>query len=130
MNYARFIKNLRLAYEHRGGVKSLHLGVLDQAWFSEIQQECRAIIEGSGSSDVTAANHVTNWTKPKGEVRQFSLFNVSGKSDEYTGDYGYRGDASKKRLVFPEMKGLKRFAALFGDSLRNLRPLPSAGVHQ
>lgn len=121
MDYARFVKGLRSAYEHRGGILTLRLGALDPAWFAEIQRECASIIAGSGSSDVTAATHVTNWTRPQGQVRQFSLFNMSGRSEDYTGDYGYRGDASKKRLVFPELKGLARFAALFGGSLRNLR---------
>ncbi|MHB1207292.1 MAG: hypothetical protein ACYCZX_17110, partial [Rhodospirillaceae bacterium] len=121
MDYARFIKDLRRAYEHRGGVRTLRLGTLDPAWFAQIQRECNSIVRQGGSSDVTAAAHVTNWTKPKGDVRQFSLFNASGRSDEYLGDYGYRGDASKKRLVFPELKALARFAALFGPPLRNLR---------
>ena len=121
MDYARFVRDLRAAYEHRGGIKTLHLGGLTSDWFAQIQKEARSIIEQGGSSDVTAANHVTNWTRPSGEVRQFSLFNMSGRSDEYTGDYGYRGDARKKRLVFPHFEGIKRFAALFGSSLRNLR---------
>lgn len=121
MQYTTFVKGIRAAYEHRGGIKTLRLGTLDPSWFTEIQREASSIIQTSGSSDVTQTTHFTNWTRPTGEVRQFSLFNNSGRSEDYHGDYGYRGDASKKRLVFPHLTNLKRFAALFGSSLRNLR---------
>lgn len=64
---------------------------------------------------------MTNWTRPSGEVRQFSLFNASGRSEDTAGDYGYLGDVKKKRLVFPQLEGLSRFARLFMPDLRNLR---------
>ncbi len=121
MHYGQFKTGLRDAYEHRGGIKSLRLGSLALDWFTEIQREAAFIINSGSSSDVTASGHVTNWTRPTGQVRQFSLFNSSGRSDDTTGDYGYRGDVKKKKLVFPQLKSMARFAALFGSSLRNLR---------
>jgi hypothetical protein len=121
MRYRNFLKGLREAYEHSDGVKTLRLGRLDAAWFADIQRETAFIIENGGSSDVGAPDHVTHWTRPRGKVRQFSLFNTSGRSEDYQGDYGYRGNAAHKKLVFPQLKGLTRFAALFGDALRNLR---------
>ena len=121
MRYGTFVRGITKAYEHKGGIKALHLGSLSAVWFQQIQGECSWIIEHAGSSDVTAKNHVTNWTRPSGQVRQFSLFNMSGDSADTKGDYGYLGDAKKKRLVFPQLEGLKRFAALFGPALRNLR---------
>lgn len=121
MEYTQFVRGLRDAYEHRGGIKTLRLGRLSPAWFADIQKDAATIIEGGSASDVTARNHVTNWTRPSGQVKQYSLFNSSGRSDDTSGDYGYRGDVRKKRFVFPHLKALNRFAALFGDSLRNLR---------
>jgi hypothetical protein len=121
MQYSKLIREIRRAFEHKGGLKILELGTIDADWFSQIQQECAHIIEHAGSSDVGMPKHVTNWTRPSGTVRQFSLFNTSGNSADTTGDYGYLGDASKKKLVFPEMKGLARFAELFRPALRNLR---------
>lgn len=115
------MRGLRDAYEHRGGIKTLRLGRLTPAWFAEIQKEASLIIDAGSASDVTARNHVTNWTRPRGQVSQYSLFNSSGRSDDTSGDYGYRGDVSKKKFVFPQLTALKRFTALFGDSLRNLR---------
>jgi len=99
----------------------MFLGKLDPHWFSQIQKECASIIAAAESSDVTKKGHVTNWTRPSGQVRQFSLFNTSGNSADTQGDYGYLGDATKKRLVFPEHEGIARFAKLFIPALRNLR---------
>jgi hypothetical protein len=121
MNYTQLIKGLRDAYEHHGGIKTLHLGALDRAWFAEVQREASVIISRAAASDVTSPAHVTNWTRPKGKVQQFSLYNESGRTEDYKGDFGYRGDARKKRLVLPEMKSIARLAKLFGGSLRNLR---------
>ena len=121
MNYGEFVSGLRQAFEHRGGIKTLHLGTLNASWFEDIQREAAWIINRAASSDVSRADHVTNWTRPRGEVRQFSLFNSSGRSEDFLGDYGYRQDHGRKRLVFPHLKGIARFAALFGSNLRNLR---------
>jgi hypothetical protein len=121
VNYGTFVDGVRRAFEHRGGIKSLHLGTLNPDWFADIQREAAWIINRASSSDVGAANHVTHWTRPHGQVQQFSLFNSSGRSEDYLGDYGYRNDTGRKRLVFPHLKAIARFAALFGGNLRNLR---------
>jgi Aspartyl/Asparaginyl beta-hydroxylase len=121
MTYGEFVAGIRVAFEHRGGVKTLLLGKIDPLWFSQIQRECSSIIAAAESSDVTRKGHVTNWTRPTGRVRQFSLFNMSGDSADTRGDYGYLGDVAKKRLVFPEHDALARFAKLFIPALRNLR---------
>ena len=128
MRYRKFVAEATRAFEHKGGIKILELGALDPSWFTQIQRECAHIIEHAGSSDVGAPKHVTNWTRPSGTVRQFSLFNNSGDSADTKGDYGYLGDVSKKKLVFPELKALARFADLFRPALRNLR-LNGMGVN-
>jgi len=121
MKYRDFVSGIIQAYQHTGGIKTLKLGSFDQTWFQQIQAECSWIIENAGSSDVTAPGHVTNWTRPTGEVRQFSLFNDTGNSADTKGDYGYQGATKNKRLVYPQLEGLARFAALFQPALRNLR---------
>lgn len=131
-DYSAFVGGLRKAFEHTGGIKTLCLGEIDPAWFAAIQREVREIIENAPSSDVTQKGHVTNWTRPKGKVQQFSLFNSSGNSGDYTGDYGALEDTKKKRLVFPEKAAIARFAALFGGRLRSLRLNgmgPSSGLN-
>jgi hypothetical protein len=121
MKYRDFVDGITEAYQHVGGIKTLRLGTFEKSWFEQLQAECSWIIENAGSSDVTAPQHVTNWTRPTGQVRQFSLFNDTGSSADTKGDYGYRGDVKKKRLVYPELKALDRFTRLFKPSLRNLR---------
>jgi hypothetical protein len=121
MHYAHFTNEITTAYEHRGGIKTLKLGRIEESWFREIQADCAWIFQNAGSSDVTDRKHVTNWTRPSGQVRQFSLFNKSGESADTKGDYGYLGDAKQKRLVYPQLNALSRFAALFMPALRNLR---------
>lgn len=121
MRYSTFLNEIRAAYEHRGGIKALALGKLDQDWFKQIQADAAWIINHSASSDVASKEHVTYWTRPMGQVRQFSLFNKSGRSDDYKGDFGDMEAAKHKRLVFPQLAGMARFAKLFGPHLRNLR---------
>jgi len=121
MRYGEFVSGITKAYQHAGGIKTLRLGELEQHWFRQIQSECSWIIENAGSSDVATPQHVTNWTRPTGQVRQFSLFNDTGNSSDTKGDYGYLGDSRKKHLTFPDLPGLSRFAGLFRPALRNLR---------
>jgi hypothetical protein len=135
MRYRDFTREIIDAYEHRGGTRTMCLGILEEEWFHSIQAECAWICNNAGSSDVLVRTHVTNWTRPRGAVRQFSLFNTSGDSADTAGDYGHLGDASKKRLVFPHLDGITRLARLFGPRLRNLRlngigPNSSLGAHE
>jgi len=120
MNYGAFIREFRRAYQHRGGIKALALGKLDPAWFRQIQDEMRWVINSQASSDVGAKSHTTNWTRPIGEARQFSLYNPTGKPDEYLSDFAPPAKVGKK-LVFPHLEATTRFAKLFGDDLWNLR---------
>lgn len=118
--YRDFLAKYRAAYTHRGGVKAKALGAIDPAWFAEIQREVNWIISGQPSSNVGAKDHTTNWTRPSGVARQFSLFNATGKSDEYLSDFAPPKEVAKK-LTFPELTAISRFAELFGADLINLR---------
>jgi hypothetical protein len=119
-NYRGFLREYRRAYEHKGGIKSLALGRLDPDWFKAIQAEMTWVIGSQSSSDVTDKKHTTNWTRPVGQARQFSLYNPTGKSDEYLSDF-VPPARTPKRLVFPQLSATARFAALFGEDLWNLR---------
>lgn len=120
MAYAEFLRDFRRAYQHRGGVKALALGTLDPEWFGQLQTEMRWVTDTQASSDVGMAEHTTNWTRPVGVARQFSLYNPSGKPDEYLSDFAPPAKVGKK-LVFPQLQATARFARLFGDELWNLR---------
>lgn len=119
-SFRQFVSEYRRAYQHRGGLKALALGRLDPAWFAEIQREAQWIIDGQPSSNVGDKQHTTYWTKPKGEARQFSLYNATGNSQEYLSDFAPPAKTPKK-LTFPQLSAIARFAKLFGDDLINLR---------
>lgn len=72
LSYRAFVSGVNRAFQHKGGIKTLCLGTLEREWFADIQRECSWIISTAGSSDVTEKAHVTNWTRPTGQVRQFS----------------------------------------------------------
>ncbi len=120
MGLAGFKRGFRRAYRHEGGIKVLALGRLDAGWFAELQKEMAWVISSQSSSNVGSPAHTTNWTRPIGEARQFSLFNPTGRPDEYLSDFAPPAKV-RKRLVFPELKATARFAALFGADLWNLR---------
>jgi hypothetical protein len=119
MRYAEFISGIRTAYEHRGGLKMFACGQVEDSWFKQICSEVNWILDSQSASDVTSKDHVTNWTRPTGEARQFSLFNRTGKTDDFMSDHSF--DRSTKRLTFPHLNGIQRFAKLFGPNLLNLR---------
>ncbi len=120
-SYRHFIGRYRQAFEHRGGVKALRVAEFEPDWFGQLRQECLEIAGASPASDVGASEHSTNWTRPDGAVQQFSLFNVSGRSDDYKSDFGRKDLAARKQLVFPEKTAIARLADLFGSDLRNMR---------
>jgi hypothetical protein len=56
-------------------------------YFAALQAEVARLFQEEQSSDIRSADHVTNWTRPRGEVRQFSLLNLSGHSSDYSRDH-------------------------------------------
>ena len=119
MTYSQFISGIRSAYEHSGGLKMFACGQLENSWFRQICSEVNGILDSQPSSDVTSKAHVTNWTRPTGEARQFSLFNATGRTDDFLSDHSF--DRSAKKLTFPHLLGIQRFASIFGPALLNLR---------
>lgn len=118
--YQEFCEQYLLAYAHKGGVKVKALGRIDPQWFEELKKEVAWIIGGQPSSNVGDEAHTTYWTQPQGSARQFSLYNATGKSDEFLTDFAPPSKVPKK-LTFPDLAAISRFAALFGNDLVNLR---------
>jgi hypothetical protein len=119
MTYTEFVSGFRAAYEHRGGLKMFPCGRLDPRWLEQIRSEVNWIIKHHEASNVSARDHFTNWTRPRGEARQFSLLNATGNTKDYSSDHSF--ELEGKKLVFPHLEGIARFAGLFGDQLINLR---------
>ncbi len=120
LTYRGFLASYRTAYAHQGGTKALALGALEPAWFAKLQRELAGVAAAEKSSNVADPAHTTYWTRPIGEARQFSLYNPTGRSDEYLSDFAAPSERPK-RLVFPQLESLTRLARLFGRELLNLR---------
>lgn len=67
--------------------KALHLFDLDPSFFEGLREEVHYIIENFPPSVVQNQQHVTNWTNPFGTALQFSLFNTSGKFQDFSTDH-------------------------------------------
>jgi hypothetical protein len=61
---------------------------------------------------------VTGWTRPKGQVRQWSLFNRHGRTDDTSDDFTYGQHLARKRPL--PLPGIVRLAGGLPD-LVNLR---------
>jgi len=68
-------------------IPCLRLLRLTADYFDGLRTEVMTLVRTQAASDVRDAAHVTNWTRPRGSVRQFSLFNASGRFDDFSTDH-------------------------------------------
>lgn len=67
----------------------MHLGKVSDHFMDALRDECSRVVLQHPPSNVNHDDHITNWTKPTGEVRQWSLFNRSGRTDDTSADFDY-----------------------------------------
>jgi hypothetical protein len=60
---------------------------LSDPYVAELRAEVLELCRRERPSDVRAAEHVTHWTRPRGEVLQFSLLNASGCAADFSVDH-------------------------------------------
>jgi hypothetical protein len=87
MNRAALFAGIRDGNYHAGGIRCLRLFKLDETYFSELRSEVERLCATEQPSDVRKLDHVTNWTRPRGTVLQFSLLNASGRYDDFSTDH-------------------------------------------
>lgn len=110
------LAGVRAADEHAGGIRCLRLHDVEPGYFDVLKADVLHICEQGTPSDVSAADHVTNWVLPFGTVMQFSLLNTTGRFDDYSTDH----DMFSRAKTFAheaEYCGLARFIALFPDAV-------------
>jgi len=81
------LAGIRNADFHEGGIRALRLFAVDAAAFARMRAEIGRYAATRRPSEVAAPEHVTHWTRPVGDVLQFSLFNRSGRSDDFASDH-------------------------------------------
>lgn len=104
-------------YHRPDGLRALHLGKVDGGMFKALQQDVATLLKEWTPSIVREGTHSTGWTEPVGEVKQWSLFNGHGRTDDTSDDFEY-GDLGSKRPV--PLPGVTALAESLPD-LVNLR---------
>ena len=79
------------------GLKIARLLQAQPAYFTALRNACLGIQATRPCSNVQHKNHGTNWTKPHGTVRQWSLYNTSGNTEDTSTDHN--GSVLGKRLT-------------------------------
>jgi hypothetical protein len=60
---------------------------LEPSYFDSVCAEVLHLVGNETASLAGDPHHVTNWTRPRGVVRQFSLLNRSGRSEDFSTDH-------------------------------------------
>jgi hypothetical protein len=80
---------IRDANYRQGGLRCLRLLRVDDAAFAALREEVLALCRDGQPSDVGDEHHTTHWTRPRGEVKQYSLLNRSGRFDDFSDDHDH-----------------------------------------
>ena len=114
MTPAALLAGIRDGNYHAGGICCLQLFRLDESYVARLIDEATSLTRTELGSDVTRANHVTHWTKPRGKVVQFSLFNSSGHLEDFSDDHNM-SSAGKRFFKDASYPGLARLASSLPD---------------
>jgi hypothetical protein len=112
METTKLIEKVMEANFHKGGIRCLKLFRLNDDFFARLKKEINDISLQFTPSDVCNTEHVSNpVTKPYGQNYHYSLYNQSGKSDDYTMDWNRSNKGKRFHFAdqFPEMNKLTQF---------------------
>jgi hypothetical protein len=112
MNAATLFEGVCAAERHAGGIRCRRLFHVAPAYFDELRAEVQGLCRRERPSDVTQPQHVTYWTRPYGEVLQFSLLNATGRYDDFSADHDL-SCLGKRFHQAPEYPALARFIQAF-----------------
>ncbi|WP_428265317.1 aspartyl/asparaginyl beta-hydroxylase domain-containing protein [Haliangium sp.] len=87
MDIATLLDGIRAGDQHQGGIRCLRLFRLDRDYFSALRDQVVRLCDREHPSDVSRPEHITNWTRPVGQVQQFSLLAGSGRYDDFSSDH-------------------------------------------
>lgn len=118
MNGVEVLRRLAAGnYHHADGLRALHIGAATGSMFQALLADMSELVSWWLPSVVREGAHSTGWTRPVGEVRQWSLFNTHGQTDLTSDDFRYDNLAAKRPIPLP---GVQRLVAGLPD-LVNLR---------
>lgn len=106
---------------HQGGLRVKPLYTVSAGFMSALRDDVQKIIDDTEPSNVSDGNHVTRWTNPYGEAKQYSLYNISGRTDDTSSDHTMPNPQKK----FVMDKGYDALRSMIGFlskySLMNMR---------
>lgn len=81
------LRGLSAAADGAGGVRCLRLLRLEPSAFASVRSEVLSLCATRSPSVVSEPGHVTGWVLPYGEVLQYSLFNSTGRTEDFSDDH-------------------------------------------
>jgi len=127
MNEAALLAGIRDGNYHAGGIRCLRLFQVEPAYFAELSADIKRLCCTERASDVNDPKHVTNWTRPRGRVVQFSLLNTTGRYDDFSTDHNL-SCLGKKFHGAVQYSALSDFLALFPHTVNARINVMSAGA--
>lgn len=109
------LKSILRANHGRQGVTTLAVFDVVPEFFAALRADALDLVARENPSRPDDGQHVTNWTKPYGRVKQYSLFNESGYFYDTSRDHD-RSRAGKGFRHADRYPTLARFIALFPDA--------------
>lgn len=114
-------------FHHPDGIRALRLGTVHPDAHVRWRAACRQLLERETPS-VVSGGHVTGWTKPQGTVRQWSLFNRSGRTGDTSSDFDYANLDRKK--LWPGFEEFADIGTLVNLRLNELGPGAELSPHE
>jgi hypothetical protein len=133
MNARELLEGIRDGDRHAGGIRCRRLLRLHPEYAAEIRREVERLCRHAPPSRVGDAGHATHWTRPVGEVRQWSLLNGSGWTDDFSRDHDL-SCLGKRFHHAEEHPAIARLIAAFPHSINFrinlLEPGSSLSAHE
>lgn len=118
MEATEILRRLAAGNYHRpDGLRAYLIGAVDPEFFPTLMGDVRELTQRWEPSVVREGRHVTGWTQPMGEVKQWSLYNSHGRTDDTSDDFRY--DILTDKRPVP-LSGIEALAASLPD-LVNMR---------
>ncbi len=118
-------ENIKKFKEDLMKIKLIPCFRVKQDLMKNIEHEVRQIIKENDSSSVAQSNHVTNWTKPYGDAIQYSLFNTTGNTLDFSTDHNLSqmdNNGEKMKFFFNKnFKNIYEIFQMFENGIMNLR---------
>ena len=89
MNELSVLRRIRDANYHLDGIRCRRLFRVENAFLASLAADTLILCRSERPSDVGLPGHITHWTRPHGEVLQFSLLNASGRYDDFSTDHNF-----------------------------------------